>query len=113
MIGAIIDGVTYGSILLDVNLISNEIPNGYKLEQNYPNPFNPVTKISYSIKEPSFISIKVYDISGKEIALLINEMKNSGDHFVYFDGSNFASGIYYYKIEAGNFTSLRKMILLK
>ena len=84
-----------------------------KLNQNYPNPFNPITKISYSIKEQSFVKIKIYDISGRELISLVNEMKNPGDYFVNFDGSNMASGIYYYKIIAGNFVAIRKMLLIK
>jgi hypothetical protein len=81
--------------------------------QNYPNPFNPTTKIRYEIPERSFVTIKVYDVLGKEIAILIDEEKPNGKYEVEFNGNGLASGIYYYRITAGDFTQTKKMILLK
>ncbi len=90
----------------------NEITE-FSLSQNYPNPFNPSTTIKYDIPEAAFVSIKIYDISGKEIYNLVNENKNYGRYEIKFNGSNLSTGVYYYKLTAGNFTEIRKMILLK
>ncbi len=91
----------------------NSLEFDYELSQNYPNPFNPITKIEYSIIEPSFVTIKIYDISGREVSILVSELKKLGKHFVNFDGSNLSSGIYYYKMIAGDFITIRKMLLIK
>ncbi len=101
------------SIKTPVDENNNVLPSGYKLAQNYPNPFNPVTIISYSIPKEGFVTLKVYNSLGKEIATLVNEEKLSGDYKVQFDASRLASGIYYYRINAGNFSATRKLILLK
>lgn len=89
--------------------------NNYKLSQNYPNPFNPVTKISYSIKNDGFISLKVYDILGKEIAVLVNNSARAGSYEINFDAGNYSlsSGLYFYELQAGDFRDIRKMILSK
>ncbi|MCB0727083.1 MAG: T9SS type A sorting domain-containing protein [Ignavibacteria bacterium] len=92
---------------------NNSLVNNYKLAQNYPNPFNPVTKIKYEIAEPGFVTLKVYNSFGKEVASLVNSKQNSGSHEVNFSGSELASGIYFYKITSGNFTQTKSMILLK
>ena len=97
--------------------LSNEVvigvPNKFSLHQNYPNPFNPVTKIRYDIPVSGNVSMKIYDNIGREVKSIINEFKDAGFYTVEFNGSNFASGIYYYKLETGNFTATKKMILLK
>ena len=80
---------------------------------NFPNPFNPTTKISYSIKEEGLVTLKVYDILGKEIATLVNENKPTGNYEAEFNASSLPSGIYLYRIQAGNFVQTRKMILMK
>ena len=86
----------------------------FSLEQNYPNPFNPTTEIRYSIPNNSFVTLKVYNAIGQIVAELVNnEYKESGSHNVVFDGSNLASGIYFYKLEAANFVDTRKMVLVK
>ena len=85
----------------------------FKLEQNYPNPFNPTTNIKYSILKESFVTIKVYDILGKEITTLVNERKSAGNYSINFDGSNLPSGIYFYRMQAGSFVSTKKFVLLK
>ncbi|HEX2788262.1 MAG TPA: T9SS type A sorting domain-containing protein [Ignavibacteria bacterium] len=98
---------------VSINLISNEIPSQYHLSQNYPNPFNPITKIQYQIPKSGFVSIKVYDINGKEIVTLVNENHQAGTFEAIFDGSNSASGIYFYRIQAGDFVETKKMMLTK
>ena len=100
-----------------------EVPNGYALLQNYPNPFNPSTKIEYSIPEENFVTLKVYDVLGSEIATLVNGKKSAGYYEVNFsaingsasggNAANLSSGIYYYKLSAGNFSQVKKMILIK
>ncbi len=89
------------------------IPLKYNLSQNYPNPFNPTTTISYDIQNDGIVTIKVYDILGKEMMILVNEFKQTGSYKINFDGHNFSSGIYFYKIEAGNFNDTKRMVLLK
>jgi len=92
---------------------NSNTPLFYNISQNYPNPFNPITRISYQIPEPAFVSIKVYDVLGKEIETLVNVEKIAGNYGVDFDGSELTSGIYFYRITAGNFSETKKMILLK
>jgi hypothetical protein len=89
------------------------IPNEYKLEHNYPNPFNPSTTIRFSIPERSFVSLKVYDILGNEVTTLVNKDMETGNYETKFNADNYSSGIYIYKISAGNFINTRKMILVK
>lgn len=91
----------------------NNVPTEFRLEQNYPNPFNPSTKIRFGLKNSEFVSLKVYNTLGQEIAKLVNSEMPIGLHEIQFDGSKFSSGIYIYKIQAGNFSSTKKMILSK
>ena len=92
---------------------SGLVPESYSLAQNYPNPFNPVTSISYSIPVAGNVSIRVYDMMGREIKSLVSEYKQAGSYNVLFDASNFASGVYLYKLEAGSYIASRKMVLIK
>lgn len=85
----------------------------FKLEQNYPNPFNPSTEISFSIPEDLHVTLKVYDLLGREAALLVNEDKTAGNHKITFEASGLSSGIYFYRIKAGNYTEVKRMMLLK
>jgi hypothetical protein len=85
----------------------------FELEQNYPNPFNPDTYIRYSISESKNIKLVIYDISGKEIRTLVNGFQNAGTYSITFNGNGLASGIYYYKISAGEFTDVRSMVFIK
>jgi len=103
-------GVT-DSTYLSVN--ENELPDGFSLSQNYPNPFNPVSRIRYSLPHNSPVQLKVYDILGKEIKTIVNEEQDAGSYEVEFDGSKLSSGIYFYRINAGEYTSVKKMLLLK
>ena len=97
----------------DIVEIEVGTPSEYSLEQNYPNPFNPVTTISYSIKENGLVTLKVFDILGKEIATLVNEDQIAGSYSLEFDASTYASGIYFYSLNSGEYISTKKMILLK
>ena len=103
-----------GTSVVQLNSI---VPSEYKLFQNYPNPFNPVTNLEFGISELGFVSLKVYNILGKEVVTLVNEQKNAGTYRVKFDGSNFESGIYYYKLSvtggSESFISTKKMILIR
>ena len=85
----------------------------YNLSQNYPNPFNPSTKINYEIQKTEFVSLKVYDIIGREVATLINRTMQPGAYQVTLDGSKLSSGVYFYKLTAGDFTGIKRMILVK
>jgi hypothetical protein len=99
-------------IITLVNNIS-QTPHGFKLLQNYPNPFNPVTHLEFGISDLEFVSLKVYDVLGNEIKTLVKEIKNPGIYTVEFDGSNLSSGLYFYKLTAGDFSEVKKMTLLK
>ncbi len=92
---------------------SEDALNSYQLFQNYPNPFNPFTRIQYQVPSVSHISLKVYDVLGNEVTALVNEEKSAGVYEVEFDASQLSSGIYFYKLRAGNFIQTKKMILLK
>ena len=91
----------------------NGIPTSFALEQNYPNPFNPTTVITYALPEQSFVRLTVYNVLGQEVATLVNELQNVGNKSVEFNGNNFPSGIYFYKVTARTFSQVKKMILLK
>lgn len=95
------------------NSSSNTIPAKYLLNQNYPNPFNPVTSISYTIPTDGFVNIKVYDIIGKLVAEIVNEYKSAGNYSVEFNGSEFSSGVYFYKMETPDFVQTKRMVLMK
>lgn len=98
---------------IGINNISSGIPESFALYQNYPNPFNSNTVISFQIAVNSLTKLIVFDVSGREITSLVNEQLLSGTYQVKFDGSNFSSGIYYYRMETDNFTDTKKLILLK
>jgi hypothetical protein len=89
------------------------IPATYSLSQNYPNPFNPTTRINFAIPKQSYVTIKIFDVTGREIQSLVNDMKLPGNYMVDFDGSNLASGIYFYKLQAEGFVDTKKMVLIK
>ena len=97
--------------------LSNEVvigsPEKFELSQNYPNPFNPVTNLGFGISNSGFVSLKVYDVLGNEIKTLVNEIKPAGYYEIEFDGNSLPSGIYYYKLESGSFSQVKKMIFVK
>lgn len=100
-------------VKLATGIANNEIPVKYYLSQNFPNPFNPVTKINYGIKKGTNVSIKVFDLLGKEVATLVNEYQESGNYFTTFDATLYPTGIYFYRIQTNDFTEVRKMSLIR
>jgi hypothetical protein len=88
-------------------------PIKYELAQNYPNPFNPITNIKYQIQKAGIVTLKIYDITGREIKTLVNEIKNPGSYIVTFNGTEFSSGVYFYRIQSGDFVQVKKMLLIK
>jgi len=101
------------SILQPSNITANSEIIDFKLYQNFPNPFNSSTVIKFSIPERKFITLTIYDVNGKEIANLIKGFIDAGEHNVVFNAEKFASGIYFYKLNTGDYNYFRKMILLK
>ncbi len=96
-----------------INTISTEVPNGFSLSQNYPNPFNPVTNINFSIPKSGYVKLTVFDILGREAAILVNENLTTGTYKVDFDASGLSSGVYFYKLETDVFIDVKKLILIK
>jgi hypothetical protein len=89
------------------------VPDKFSLSQNHPNPFNPVTRIEYAVPDVSFVSIKVFDVLGREIITLVNGEKSPGYYNVEWNAENLTSGIYFYRMESGSFTDVKKMIIVK
>jgi tetratricopeptide (TPR) repeat protein len=92
---------------------TNSLPVRYELSQNYPNPFNPVTKINFAIQKQGLVTLKVYDMLGREVASLVNEFKQAGYYSLDFNASGLSSGIYFYRLQANDFTDIKKMVLIK
>ena len=115
--GGFWDGEANVSGVLVVSLPTDaavaDIPKEFGLQQNYPNPFNPVTSIQYQVPESAHVSIRVYNVLGQRVATLVNEVRDAGYHSVQFDGSRLASGIYIYRMDAGEFVQTYKLILAK
>lgn len=105
--------ITFRRGVIGIENISTQIPKEFYVNQNYPNPFNPLTKIKFGLPEASFVIIKIYDILGRETAILANEELKAGEFAVEWDASNFPSGIYFYRIEAGRNIRTSKMMLVK
>ena len=101
------------SVITGVKHEIDPVVNDFVLYQNYPNPFNPSTTINFTIREKEYVTLKVYDIMGNEVALLLSEEMEAGSHSIKYDASGLASGIYLYKLKAGNKIETRKMLLLK
>ena len=89
------------------------IADKFELLQNYPNPFNPTTSIQYAISNRQFVSLKIYDVLGNEVASLVNEEKSVGVYEVMFDATGLSSGMYLYKLQAGSYVETKKMVLLR
>ena len=121
LIGCIINGILFGDTSLTaITPVSTEIPDKFSLSQNYPNPFNPVTNITYQIPNNSFVTMKIYDLKGQEVEILVNEELGAGTYNTEWNASNYPSGVYYYRIEAKpltspgqGFTETKKMVLVK
>lgn len=102
-----------GGVLTGKNEISANISDSYRLDQNYPNPFNPTTKIKFSLPKSGFVKLEVFDIVGREVSTLLNEIKNAGEHTITFNGSLLFSGVYFYQFESNGFTEVKRMMLVK
>ena len=122
LVGCILDSIQYGNPV-SVGQETSSTINKFHLSQNYPNPFNPTTSMQYTISSRQFVTLKVYDLLGREVATLVNEEKPAGEYEVEFDISNlsggisakggYASGVYFYQLKAGEFTQTKKMVLMK
>lgn len=115
LLGCVIDGVAYGDTSFIIISVEDdrEIPNNFYLAQNYPNPFNPTTKIRFRIAELGFVSLKIYDVLGNELATLINKEMPTGEYEVEFNAENLSSGIHFYSLRAGDKLITKKMVLLR
>lgn len=100
-------------IITGVTPVSNVVPENYKLSQNYPNPFNPITKINFALPKSGFVTLRVYDVLGREVVNLVNENKTAGNYSVNFDGGKLTSGVYFYRLDVNGFTETKKMLLVK
>ena len=100
-------------VLTNISQAGSEIPDRYRLYNNYPNPFNPTTKIKFDLPGNAFVNIKVYDMSGQEVDEIVNSQLNAGSYEVNYDGGKLSSGVYFYRISAGDFTETKKMMLIK
>jgi hypothetical protein len=101
------------SPITSVNISKKELPINYSLNQNFPNPFNPTTTINYSVPKSSFVTIKIYDVLGREVTTLVNENKPIGNYSVQFNAAKLTSGIYFYRMQAGDFVQTKKLVVLK
>jgi hypothetical protein len=105
--------MTYDQILTTDVKTEVSLPNNFSISQNFPNPFNPSTTIKYALPEAAYVNIKIFNVIGKEIATLVNEEKQAGNYQTEFNASNIPSGVYFYRIVAGNYSETKRMILLK
>jgi CRISPR/Cas system endoribonuclease Cas6 (RAMP superfamily) len=99
--------------LTEVHRASPQIPLSFSLYQDYPNPFNPSTKIRYDLPSESHVTLLVYDLLGQEVARLVDARQSAGQHEILFSASHLSSGIYFYRIQAGTYSDIRKMMILK
>jgi ligand-binding sensor domain-containing protein len=102
-----------GVVITHIDNKNSALPEDFSLEQNYPNPFNPITKIKYSIPSQTFVTIKIYDLLGKELESLVNEEKPAGSYELNFNAENLSSGVYFYRLITNKFIETKKLILLK
>ena len=98
---------------IGIRNIGNYVPDVYSLSQNYPNPFNPVTQIKFDIAKQGLTKLKIFDVLGREITTLVNDVKTPGSYIVDFDASKLASGVYFYRFESGTFMKVKRMVLIK
>jgi hypothetical protein len=102
-----------GCGIVGIHNTNSEIPATYSLSQNYPNPFNPTTNIKFSVPNTGLVKLVVFDVLGREVATLVNDVKSAGNYTADFDASHLASGVYFYRLEAENFVQTKKMLLVK
>ena len=103
----------YLNRIVSVNKISQKIPVSYNLYQNYPNPFNPVTTIKFDLPKSSTVQLKIYDLLGKEVIKLVDDKLNPGTYNIVWNAINYSSGVYFYKLIAGDYTVTKKLVLIK
>ncbi|MBN8568433.1 MAG: carboxypeptidase regulatory-like domain-containing protein [Ignavibacteria bacterium] len=108
-----LENINFPLIRVGIQNITNVIPDKYSLYQNYPNPFNPVTNIKFDIPKSSFVTIKIYNVLGKETAILLNENKTAGSYEIDFYASSLTSGVYFYRLETEGFIETKRMVILK
>lgn len=113
MLTALQQAQSFYDTLTSIGNYSDFIPSEISLSQNYPNPFNPNTKIQFSISTAEFVSLKIFDVLGNEVATLVNDELTPGIYQYNFDASDLSSGVYYYKLQAGNYSETKKMILMR
>jgi hypothetical protein len=119
VVGCILNGKKYGEILenytVGIQDDANALPSVFSLSQNYPNPFKPSTIIDYQLKTPGFVTLKVYDLLGREVATLVNEYKQPGTYNSKLNTQNYnlTSGVYFYRLQAGSYNETKKLILMK
>jgi photosystem II stability/assembly factor-like uncharacterized protein len=119
--GSLFAGTWYGGVwkralsemITDESQEVQDVPERLSLSQNYPNPFNPSTVIAYQLPTNNFVTLKIFDVLGREIASLVNERQTAGSHSVTFSANGLPSGVYFYRLQAGNYTETRKLVLLK
>jgi hypothetical protein len=100
-------------IVSGVRVSRNQVPALFRLEQNYPNPFNPSTMIRYGLPHRAHVTLSVFNTLGQQVATLVDENEEAGYHDVRFDGSGLASGVYFYRLQAGNLMQIRRLVLLR
>ncbi|MEO8514622.1 MAG: T9SS type A sorting domain-containing protein, partial [Ignavibacteria bacterium] len=111
--GVILRTTNGGGSFVGINNSGTEIPDNYSLGQNYPNPFNPVTAINFGLPKSENVKLTIYNIQGMEVEILSNGYKSAGNHSVIFNAENYSSGIYFYKLTAGEFSETKKMSIIK
>jgi len=113
--GCYINGIVYGDTnrLVGVGNDASTLPLGYSLAQNYPNPFNPSTTIEYALPQSGKVTLRIYDLLGREVYQLVNEVKDAGKYKVQFNASGLSSGVYFYRLECGSFMQIKKLMILK
>ncbi len=102
-----------GIRLVETDVADSFLPPTFSLSQNYPNPFNPMTDVRYQFAERSHVLLRIYDVLGREVATLVNEVKPQGEYTVHWDAGNAPSGVYFYRVQAGEFVKTKKMILMR
>jgi hypothetical protein len=113
LVSAIVSDMDHHDMVASIGSKLSELPDSYTLDQNYPNPFNPMTSISFSIPAASHVKLEIYNIMGQQVTTLVDKQLEAGKHTIQWDGSNAASGVYLYRLQAGDFVDTKKMTLLK
>ncbi len=108
-----LDDIVVTVVTTGIDGRENSLPKTYALSQNYPNPFNPTTKIDYQLPKSGYVSLRVYDVLGNEVATLVDGQKEAGSYTVGLNAGNLSSGTYFYKLQAGEYSTTKKLVLLK